>query len=164
MRRIAACSAMAVMVLVATPANAALEIKRIAFDPAGADSGTNRHLNKEWIKIKNTGRRTRTLDGFKLHDRGRDHSYVFADESRGDDVFTNIRLGPGEYVRLHTGRGQDAGTTGCNGHCFTYYDFYWDLDNYVWNNDGDRATLKRPNGTAVDRCAYSGSAASPVSC
>jgi hypothetical protein len=27
---------------------------------------------------------------------------------------------------------------------------YWQYDWYVWNNDGDRATLKRPTGTVVD--------------
>jgi hypothetical protein len=27
---------------------------------------------------------------------------------------------------------------------------------YVWNNDGDRARLRRANGTLADSCAYSG--------
>jgi hypothetical protein len=33
---------------------------------------------------------------------------------------------------------------------------YWRSDGYIWNNDGDRATLKKPGGTVVDRCSYSG--------
>lgn len=49
---------------------------------------------------------------------------------------------------------------GCRGEHW----LHWDLDNYVWNNDGDRATLKRPNGTIVDRCAYTASADSPYPC
>lgn len=45
-----------------------------------------------------------------------------------------------------------------------HYEFYRGLDNYVWNNDGDKATLKRPNGTVVDQCAYTSSADSPLVC
>jgi hypothetical protein len=154
MKRTAACLAMLMVLGAATPAHAAIKIKKIAFDPAGTDSGTNAHLNKEWIKIKNTGTKARSLKGWKLHDRGRDYTYRFGE----------LSLGPGEYVRVHTGRGQNSGVTGCNGHCFTYYDSYWGLENYVWNNDGDRATLKKPNGNVVDRCTYTASADSPQTC
>ncbi len=104
--------------------------------------------------VKNTGERRTSLDGWKLHDKGRGHAYRFS----------NITLRPGEYVRVHTGRGDDGAVTGCNGHCFTYYDFYWDLDSYVWNNDGDAATLKNRAGDVVDRCRYGASASSPRRC
>lgn len=148
----------------ASPAGAAIRIKRINFDPDGADSGTNRHLNKEWIIIKNTGDKMRKLDGWKLHDRGRDHTYVFGDRSQGDDVFTDIRLEPRGYIRLHTGKGQDSATASTHGDTPMHYDFYLDLDSYVWNNDGDRATLKNPAGEVVDRCSYTASAESPKFC
>ena len=148
----------------AAPASAAIRIKKINFDPPGSDSGTNRHLNREIIVIKNTGDRTRGIDGWKLHDRGRDHTYVFGDESQGDDVFTNIRLEPGGFIRLHSGQGQDSATATTHGDMPTYYDFYWDLDNYVWNNGGDRATLKNAGRKIIDRCAYPASADSPVAC
>ena len=157
-------SSLVVVVAFSAPALAAIKIKKIAFNPAGADSGTNRHLNKEWILIKNTGDRARSLAGWKVHDRGRDYTYRFGDESQGDDVFTDIRLQPGGYIRLHTGRGQDSATASSHGDIATHYDFYWDLDNYVWNNDGDRATLKNRAGEAVDRCAYRASADSPKEC
>jgi hypothetical protein len=148
----------------AAPATAAIKIKRIAFDPAGADSGTNRHLRRELVVIKNTGSRAVRVDGWRLRDRGGDHTYRFGDQRRGDDVFTDIRLRPGEFIRLHTGRGQDSMTATINGHKESYYDFYWDLDNYVWNNDGDRAKLIRPNGNVVDTCAYTATADSPRMC
>ena len=148
----------------ASSASAAIRIVKINFDPTGSDSGANRHLNREFIVIKNTGDRTRTIDGLKLHDRGRDHSYVFGDESQGEDVFTNIRLEPGGFIRLHSGQGQDSATATTHGDMPTYYDFYWDLDNYVWNNEGDRATLKNASGKVVDRCAYTASADSPKAC
>lgn len=153
-RRIAVLLICLLVVGLAAPASAAIRIKRINFNPPGSDSGTNRHLNREWVRIKNTGTRTRSLEGWRLQDRGRDHTYRFGE----------LTLGAGEYVRVHTGRGQDSAVTGCNGHCFTYYDFYWDLDNYVWNNDGDRATLKNDDGEVIDRCAYNSSADSPKAC
>lgn len=146
--------AMVVVVAAAAPALAAIEIARINFDPAGRDTGTRSHLNKEVVVIKNTGSRTRSLDGWKLNDKGRDHSYRFS----------GLSLGAGEYVRLHTGIGDDGAVTGCNGHCFTYYDFYWDLRNYVWNNTGDVATLRNRAGNVVDRCRYGAAASSPKRC
>ena len=154
----------AMLTATAGPALAAIKIKKIVFNPEGADSGTNRHLNKEWIVIKNTGDRVRSLVGWKVHDRGRDHTYRFGDESQGDDVFTDIRLQPGGYIRLHTGRGQDSATVSSHGDTPAYYDFYWDLDNYVWNNEGDSATLRNRTGNIVDRCAYGASADSPKAC
>lgn len=44
------------------------------------------------------------------------------------------------------------------------YMLYWNLDNYVWDNDGDKATLKDKSRGVVDRCAYTSSADSPVAC
>ena len=41
--------------------------------------------------------------------------------------------------------------------------YNWHQDWYVWNNDGDRARLRKPNGTTVDSCSYSG-AGSSVGC
>jgi hypothetical protein len=55
-------------------------------------------------------------------------------------------------VTIHTGNGSN-----------TSRHRYWRQDNYVWNNDGDRARLKKPNGTTVDSCSYSG-AGSSVTC
>lgn len=154
----------ALLLMGAGPASAAIRIKKISFDPAGADSGTRRHLNKEWILIKNTGDKVRRLDGWKVHDRDRDHTYIFGDTSQGDDVFTDIHLEPGGYIRLHSGQGQDSATGSAHGDIPTHYDFYWDLENYVWNNRGDRATLRKPAGEVADRCAYTASADSPKFC
>jgi hypothetical protein len=33
---------------------------------------------------------------------------------------------------------------------------YWGLRHYVWDNAGDRATLRRADGSIVDRCRYAG--------
>jgi hypothetical protein len=48
-------------------------------------------------------------------------------------------------VTIHTGKGTNTQTNR-----------YWGLGGYVWNNDGDRATLKDNNGNVIDRCSYSG--------
>lgn len=159
MKRIAMLMLTAVVLAAgSTPAFAAIRIKKIAFDPPGRDSGTNRHLNREWILIKNTGPRAKQLRGWKVFDSGRDHVYRF----------NSIYLEPGDTIRLHTGRGSFDGAPACEEGTpcpeHAHNDFYWGLDNYVWNNDGDRATLKRPNGTIVDRCAYDETADSPAHC
>lgn len=109
---------------------------KIYFDPPGADTGSNSSLNDEWIRLKNTGTRARSLTHWRVHDRGRDHLYRFG----------TYTLGAGKTVTIHTGHGSN-----------TARNRYWRLDNYVWNNDGDKATLKKPDGTFVDSCSYSGS-------
>ena len=148
----------------AAPANAALSITKIHFNPSGPDSGDSNHIRKEIVVIKNTGSRAVRLDGWRIHDAGREHVYVFGDRSRGDDVFIDVRLRPGDYVRLHSGRGQDSATATTHGDVPTHYDFFWDLDDYLWNNDGDRATLRNRTKGVIDRCAYTASVSSPKRC
>ena len=148
----------------AAPAYAALTITKIYFNPVGADSGDPGHIRKEIVVIKNTGSHAVRLDGWRIHDAGRDHVYVFGDRRRGDDVFTDVKLRPREYVRVHSGRGQDSATVTTHGDVPMHYDFYWDLDNYVWNNDGDRAILRNRAKGVIDRCAYTASADSPKMC
>ena len=40
----------------ASPAYAAIRITKIYFDSPGADTGTNKSLNAEYVQIKNTGK------------------------------------------------------------------------------------------------------------
>lgn len=142
----------------AAPASAGIEMVRIAFDPSGKDTGTNRHLNREVVVIKNTGGKKRNLDGWYLHDRGRDHTII---------VGEGAVLAPGDVLRIHSGRGKDTVATGCpadGDDCRTFYDLYWDLEEYVWDNSGDRAVLHRPSDRVVDRCRYGDAAESPKRC
>ena len=48
------------------PAEAAAAIRFgvIQYDPSGADSGSNAHLNQEWVTIRNTGAKPRRLTGW----------------------------------------------------------------------------------------------------
>jgi hypothetical protein len=91
-------------------------------------------------------------------DRGRDHVYRFT---------SKLNLDPGDTIHLRTGSGDDGAPTcemgkPCPEHA--HYDLYWNLDNYVWDNDGDLATLKNHEGEVVDRCRYAASADSPKRC
>jgi hypothetical protein len=126
-----------------SPASARIKIKSISFDPPGNDTGSNRHLNKEFVVIKNTGRRAKQLKGWKLIDRGRDHTFRFP----------RFKLRAGRSVKIHTGRGRN-----------TRWHLHWRNSWYIWNNDGDTATLKTRGGRTASRCSYSSSASSPKRC
>jgi hypothetical protein len=128
---------------VLTPlASAAIRITKIYYDSPGSDTGSNSSLNAEWIRLKNTGTNARSLTGWRVRDSS-GHVYVFG----------NYALGAGKTVTIHTGSGANRPRHR-----------YWRQDNYVWNNDRDRATLKKPNGTKVDACSYNDSSANSKIC
>jgi hypothetical protein len=130
-----------VVLALAPGASAAIKIRAIYFDSPGADNGSNSSLNNEWIRLKNTGTTARSLTNWTIRDTS-SHVYRFGAYS----------LAAGKTVTIHSGNGAN-----------TARHRYWDFMGYVWNNDGDRATLKKPNGTVIDRCSYSG-AGSSVAC
>jgi Lamin Tail Domain len=139
---VAALVALAVVVLAAPAASAAIRIVRINFDSPGRDTRSNASLNAEWIRLTNTGGSARQLRGWTISDAA-GHRYRFK----------RSRLRVGRTVTLHTGDGRD-----------TSANLYWGMGNYVWNNDGDTARLRRPNGALADRCSYDESAGSSVTC
>jgi hypothetical protein len=120
--------------LIAVPANAAgaIQFRKIYYDSPGSDRGSNTSLNAEYVTIKNTGSTTRTLTGWTVRDPAH-HVYTFP----------SFKLGPGESVRLHTGKGSD-----------TSHHLYWDRGWYVWNNTGDKAVLRSSSGTLKDTCTW----------
>lgn len=126
--------------LVMTSGSAALaaghriKIYEIYYNSPGPDNGSNRSLNHEWVKLHNTSGHRITLTGWTLRDR-QGHVYKFG----------TYKIKAHGYVTIHTGKGTNTQT-----------DRYWGRRWYVWNNTGDRATLKDGSGTVIDRCAYSG--------
>jgi hypothetical protein len=46
-------------------------------------------------------------------------------------------------VRIHTGKGTNIST-----------DRYWGLENYVWNNSGDKAYLRNGDFVQRDTCEW----------
>jgi Lamin Tail Domain len=94
----------------------------------GSDTGSNTSLNREWIRLKNTENSGRWLTDWTVRDSS-GHVYRFG----------TYRLGAGKTVLIHTGSGSSSARHR-----------YWGQDEYVWNNDGDRARLRKPNGNTVD--------------
>jgi Lamin Tail Domain len=108
-------------------------ISKIFYNSPGSDRGSNASLNHEWVKLHNrTGHRV-TLTGWTLRDRSR-HVYTFG-------TYTLRARGS---VKIRTGRGHN-----------TQRNLFQRRSWYVWNNDGDRATLKNASGRVKSRCSYS---------
>jgi hypothetical protein len=127
----------------ASAASAAIRITKIYYDSPGSDTPiTNAKLNGEWIRLKNTGGAKKSLKGWKVRD-GAGHVYTFG----------TYTLGAGKTVTIHTGSGANRARHR-----------YWGQGNYIWNNDKDKATLKKPSGTTADTCSYNSTAVDFKNC
>jgi hypothetical protein len=120
------------MSAVAADAAAPVGIARIQYDSPGNDTGSNKSLNAEWVKITNHSKAKKVLTGWTLRDAQK-HVYRFP----------KFTLGAGASVWVHTGSGSNTGRH-----------LYWGEDYYVWNNTGDKAILKNTSGTTVDTCTW----------
>jgi len=125
------------------PAQAAgpIHFSGAQYNSPGSDTGSNSSLNAEWVRITNSASTARVMTGWKIRDVT-GHTYTFP-------TFT---LGAGKSVKLHTGKGTNTRT-----------DLYWRATSYVWNNTGDRATLKNKSGVVVDTCSW-GNGPGYISC
>lgn len=104
------------------------------FNPPGNDLPiTNAKLNGEYVTVVNASKATQQLSGWAVTD-SYGHRYVFP----------ALVLKPGKSVRLRTGRGKSTAT-----------DVYWgQTETYIWNNDGDKATLLDPKRRTTDTCSW----------
>ena len=114
-----------------SPSVPGVRIERIRFDAPGVDGRTNRSLNGEWVEVGNRSGKTRNLRGWRLRGAG-GQAYVFKD----------LRLRPGQTVRVHTGSGRDG-----RGH------LYWRRGTHAWRNSGSTVRLSSPAGRA-DSCGW----------
>jgi hypothetical protein len=139
----AALAAAAIVGAVALPASAAdharpdrarVEISAVQYDSPGRDDRSRRSLNKEWVELTNTTRRTVNLEGWTLQDED-GHTYTFED----------YRLEGRATVRIHTGEGRDTDS-----------DLYMDRRNYVWDNYSDTATLRNDHDRFIDDASWGG--------
>ncbi|MBV9197471.1 MAG: lamin tail domain-containing protein [Solirubrobacterales bacterium] len=129
--------------IVITPQPAsAIQITRIYYNSPGPDTGGNKSLNAEWVRLRNTGGTTRQLRGWSISD---DDGHVYR--------FGSMALPPGASVTVHTGRGRDTAS-----------DRYWNRRRYMWDNKSDVARLHRANGALPDQCGYDNPNASEHSC
>ncbi|MFG2989395.1 lamin tail domain-containing protein [Streptomyces sp. NPDC048257] len=93
----------------------------------------DRALNREWVEVKNTGRKGVNLRGFTLTDR-QGNRYRFAD----------FRLDGRSSVKVHTGQGRD-----------TRRDVYQDRRHQIWD-ERDTATLRDNRGNVLDTDSWDG--------
>lgn len=109
---------------------AGVRITALNYDAPGQD---RLNLNGEWVEITNEGSEPVDLTGYMLQD-DTNHIYTF-----GEFV-----MPPGATVRIYTGQGTDTDT-----------ELYWGyVGEAVWNNDGDTAYLRDPDGSLVDSYSY----------
>jgi micrococcal nuclease len=106
---------------------------RVNISTLRCDAPNNDHetLNSEYVVFKNTSGRVVRMEGFKVFDKGRIHTYRFPN---------NFRLRSRDSVTLYTGSGRNTSSR-----------LYWGQGSAVWNNTGDTATLINRNGRVLDR-------------
>ncbi|MBU2560900.1 MAG: lamin tail domain-containing protein [Nanoarchaeota archaeon] len=91
-----------------------------------AKGNGKKDLNSEWVEATGYGV---DMTGFKLHDKGRKHTFNFPDR------FTIY--GP---VKIFTGNGRNTNTR-----------LYWGKPRAVWNDKGDVATLRDKRNKIVSQ-------------
>jgi micrococcal nuclease len=111
-----------------------LKITALHADAQGDD---RQNLNGEYVRICNIAPRNVGLRGFSLIDR-QGHRYIF----------TRGLLRPGYTALLLTGAGKDI-VTGAD-----QLLFYWGSSYPIWNNTGDEASLRDPQGQLIDTVVY----------
>ena len=133
---LAAVAIAALTLLPSTPALATghrIQINEIYYNSPGTDTGSNSSLNAEWVRITNHASTSRSLGGWKLKD-AQNHVFTFP---------SGFRLAAGASVKVHSGKGTNSG-----GHR------YWGQAWYVWNNSGDKATLRSNTGAILASCSW----------
>ena len=127
--------ALGLVVAFSSPAQASyrMQIHEIYYNSPGPDNGSNSSLNGEWVQLYNTSSSKITLTDWTVRDAA---GHIFR--------MAPYTIGAHGYVKIHTGLGHRNQT-----------DRYWGLSWYVWNNNGDTATLEDNNGNVIDRCSYS---------
>ena len=124
-----------------------IEITSIHNNPAGPDTASK--LDDEYIVIQNKSNTKYNLVGWIVSDRtptGKEtHLFHFPETIDNGKTWT---LDPGEYIFLMTGKGTNKFIPKDNSHPPQFH-FYMQREWFVWNNPGDTAFLRLPNGEFV---------------
>jgi micrococcal nuclease len=114
-------------------------IEHINHNPHGKD--TPDKLNEEFVVLENEGPENVSLAGWTLKDEtatgARHHVYKFPKK---------ISLSSREKAYIHTGQGEDSFAQGNP----SKWILHWGRNSFVWNNEGDTATLFDAEGNKVD--------------
>jgi hypothetical protein len=143
MRTVVACGALAVVALsgATVPAEAAAPAVRlmyVQYNAKGAD--TRKNLNREFVVVKNYGKKTVNIGGWTLGDPARpDSANTFYFPGEG------FWLKPGKYVIIRTGAGSATGRT-----------LYYGYVRHIWNNTRGTAALFNIKDKKVDSCSWNG--------
>lgn len=126
---------------------AEIEITSIHNNPSGPDVSSK--LNEEYIVIKNTSKNQKfNMKDWIVSDRtptGQETHLFYFPEKINDSGWT---LDPGEYIFLMTGKGTNKYILGDSATSPQFH-FYMQREWFVWNNSGDSAYLRLPNGEFV---------------
>lgn len=113
----------------------AVSFTKIQYNSPGTDTRSTKSLNDEWVRMTNNTGKAIDLNNWSVRDKA-GHSYTF----------TSYMLNSGARVYVHTG-------PGTNGKPDVQHR-YQGSGNYIWNNNGDTATLKNNKGTTIDTCQW----------
>ena len=94
-----------------------------------ATSPEKENLDDEWVEITNKGSSEVNMAGWTLTD-AQNHTYTFPD----------FVLAAGAKVVVRTGEGDDSAEN-----------LFWNRSTSIWNNGGDLAVLKDPEGNIVSQ-------------
>lgn len=111
-----------------------IEFTRIVYNPLGLD--TTAKLNQEYVRVSNHSNITYRLTGWTITDK-QGHTFTFP---------AGYKLAPGKVAIVHTGHG--VTDLPVRGH------LYQNSDTFIWNNGGDKATLRSASHRVYDVCAY----------
>ena len=114
-------------------------IEHINHNPQGRDASNK--LNEEFVVLENAGTEKISLAGWTLTDEtatgARRHIYKFPQ---------TVSLSSREKAYVHTGSGEDLFEEGKP----SKWILHWGRHAFVWNNEGDTATLFDDEGNEVD--------------
>jgi len=114
-------------------------IEHISNNPHGKDASDK--LNEEFVVLGNEGTEKISLAGWTLTDETatgvRRHTYKFPQ---------TVSLSSREKAYVHTGPGEDSFEEGKP----SKWILHWGRHAFVWNNEGDTATLFDAKGNKVD--------------
>ena len=114
-------------------------IEHISHNPHGKDASDK--LNEEFVVLENEGTEKISLAGWTLTDEtatgARRHIYKFPQ---------TVSLSSREKAYVHTGPGEDLFEEGKP----SKWILHWGRHAFVWNNEGDTATLFDAGGNKVD--------------
>ena len=114
-------------------------IEHISHNPHGKDASDK--LNEEFVVLENEGTEKISLSGWTLTDETatgvRRHVYKFPQ---------TVSISSREKAYVHTGPGEDSFEEGKP----SKWILHWGRHAFVWNNEGDTATLFDAEGNKVD--------------